>query len=159
MDSDMKQLLERYWRCETSLDEEARLRDYFAHDEVEPSLMPYKALFTYQREEREIHLGDDFDARVLARLQQEVPTVKARRQTLALRLMPLCRAAAVVALFLSLGQWMQHSFLVADSGEVAVADTIGEQITAPSVAQSGKAALGLDVERTDSLAAAKPLKE
>ena len=31
---DIEQLLERYWQCETSVEEEATLRDFFAKEEV-----------------------------------------------------------------------------------------------------------------------------
>ena len=30
--NDIERLLERYWRCETSVEEEARLRDFFTRE-------------------------------------------------------------------------------------------------------------------------------
>ena len=130
----IEQLLERYWRCETSLEEEAQLRAFFTKEEIPEHLLRYKDLFVYQQVQQEEHLGADFDARVLAEI--EVPVVKAKRMTLTARFMPLFKAAAVVAVVLSLGNVMQHSFF-ADVKEVAAADTIGKQISAPSVALSG----------------------
>ena len=62
--------------------------------------------------------GEDFDARVLAEV--EVPVVKERRLTLTARFMPLFKAAAVVAVVLSMGNVMQHSFF-SDVEEVAAA--------------------------------------
>ena len=47
----IEQLLERYWQCETSLEEEAQLRAFFNGSDVP---------------EQEVGLGADFDARVLA---------------------------------------------------------------------------------------------
>ena len=104
----IEQLLERYWRCETSLEEEAQLRAFFTKEEIPEHLLRYKDLFVYQQFQQEVLLGADFDARVLAEI--EVPVVKAKRMTLTARFMPLFKAAAVVAVVLSLGNVMQHSF-------------------------------------------------
>ena len=45
--SDIKSLLDKYWRCETSLDEEAQLRKYFERDDIPEDLQPYTSLFRY----------------------------------------------------------------------------------------------------------------
>lgn len=70
--------------------------------------------------------------------------------SLGARLIPLCKAAAAVAVVLMLGNVMRHSML---SGvkEVAAADTISEQISAPSVALSGEAAVAHEKQLIDSL--------
>ena len=119
----IEQLLERYWQCETSLEEEAQLRAFFKEYDVPEHLLRYKDLFVYQQLQQEEQLSEDFDARVLAEI--EVPVVKARRMTLIARFMPLFKAAAVVAVVLSLGNVMQHSFF-SDVKEVAAVDTIGK---------------------------------
>ena len=119
----IEQLLERYWQCDTSLEEEAQLRAFFSRSDVPAHLLRYK----------EAGLDEDFDARVLAEV--EPPVVKAKRLTLTARLVPMFKAAAAVALVLSLVNVMQHSFY-SEVKEVAAADTIGKQITAPSVALS-----------------------
>lgn len=144
----IEQLLERYWQCETSLEEEAQLRTFFSEGNVPAHLLRYKDLFVYQQFLQEDRLGEDFDARVLAEV--EVPVVKAKRLTLTARFMPLFKAAAVVAVVLSLGNVMQHSFF-SDVEEVAAADTIGKQISAPSVALSGSAAATHEKQLIDSL--------
>ena len=141
----IEQLLERYWQCETSLEEEAQLRTFFTEEDVPEHLSRYKDLFVYQQLQQEEHLGADFDARVLAEI--EAPVVKARRMTLTA---PLFKAAAAVAVVLSLGNVMQHSFF-ADVREVAAADTIGKQISAPSVALSGDRAATHEKQILDSL--------
>ncbi|ADV42552.1 hypothetical protein [Bacteroides helcogenes] len=144
----IEQLLERYWRCETSLEEEDRLRTFFNGSNVPGHLLLYKDLFVYQQLQQGEHLGADFDARVLSEI--EVPIVKAKHITLTARFMPLFKAAAVVAVVLSLGSVMQHSFF-SDVREVAAADTIGKQITAPSVALSGDMAVAHEKQLIDSL--------
>ena len=130
----IEQLLERYWQCETSLQEEAELRTFFAGEDIPEHLLRYRDLFIYQQLQQDEHLGEDFDKRILA-LTEEVPVVKARRISLTRRFMPLFKAAATLALVLTMGNIMQHSFFY-DVQEVAAADTIGQQINAPSVAQS-----------------------
>lgn len=144
----IEQLLKRYWQCETSLEEEAQLRAFFSGSDVPAHLLRYKELFVYEQLQQEVHLGEDFDARVLAEI--EVPVVKAKRLTLAARFIPLFKAAAVVAGILSLGNVMQHSFF-SDVKEVASADTIGKQISAPSVALSGEATVAKESQVIDSL--------
>ncbi|MCO5270878.1 MAG: hypothetical protein M9954_04395 [Cyclobacteriaceae bacterium] len=47
MDSDIKRLLERYWECETSLEEEQELRDYFNKNEVPEDWKETALLFKY----------------------------------------------------------------------------------------------------------------
>ena len=143
----IEQLLERYWQCETSLEEEAQLRAFFNGSDVPEHLLRYKDLFVYQQLQQEVGLGADFDARVLAEV--ETPVVKAKRLTLTARFIPLFKAAAVVAVVLSLGNVMQHSFY-SDIKEVA-ADTIGKQITTPSVALSGDVTITHEQQILDSL--------
>lgn len=144
----IEQLLKRYWQCETSLEEEAQLRAFFSRSDVPAHLLRYKELFVYGQLQQEVRLGEDFDARVLAEIK--APVVKAKRLTLAARFIPLFKAAAVVAVILSLGNVMQHSFF-SDVKEVASADTIGNRISAPSVALSGETAVAKESMVIDSL--------
>ena len=70
----IEQLLERYWQCETSLEEEAQLRTFFTEEDVPEYLSRYKDLFVYQQLQQEEHLGADFDARVLSLIHISEPT-------------------------------------------------------------------------------------
>ena len=102
----INQLLERYWNCETSLEEEGILRAFFSQKDVPAELRQYQQL-----EAKEKHLGADFDNRLLAMIEEDEPIkVKARTITLTQRLKPLFKAAAVVAIFLTLGNAAQESF-------------------------------------------------
>lgn len=106
----INQLLERYWRCETSLEEEGILRAFFSQEELPQELRPYKPLFAYEAEQaKSERLSDDFDARILS-MVEGAPKVVARRVTLAMRMKPLFKAAAVVAVILTLGNAMQVPF-------------------------------------------------
>lgn len=104
----IEQLLERYWRCDTTTDEEAILRMFFAQREVPAHLQQYKSLFAAENMLQKASLGDDFEARML-RMVEEKTTV-ARPVTLTRRLMPLYKAAACVAILLTLGRAAQQSF-------------------------------------------------
>ncbi len=118
----IKQLLERYWQCETSLEEEEILRMFFSQKDVPAELLSYKDLFTYEQTEAKAHvLGDDFDEKIMAMIDEPAP-VKARVIPFTQRLMPLFKAAAVVAIFLTLGNAAQVSFSEkADDGYNSVA--------------------------------------
>ena len=106
----IEQLLERYWKCETSLEEEEILRTFFSQKDVPAPLLPYKDLFSYELEEKKQSvLGDDFDDRMLQLIDEPKP-VKARTITLTQRLMPLFKAAAMVAIILTLGNAAQVAF-------------------------------------------------
>ncbi|SFF81915.1 pyruvate ferredoxin oxidoreductase [Prevotella sp. KH2C16] len=105
----IQQLLERYWMCETTLEEEEILRAFFSQKDVPAGLLRYKDLFTYEQiEVRNDVLSDDFDERVLKMIEEPAP-VKARVITMPQRLMPLFKAAAVVAIVLTLGNAMHIS--------------------------------------------------
>lgn len=106
----IEQLLERYWNCATTPEEEEILRTFFRQSDVPANLRRYKALFNYEDQAaREPSLGDDFDRRVLAKVEAEKP-VRARRVPMRVRLRPLWRAAASVAVVVLLGNAVQHSF-------------------------------------------------
>ncbi|MBM6992828.1 MAG: pyruvate ferredoxin oxidoreductase [Prevotella sp.] len=104
------QLLERYWRCETSLEEEDILRAFFSQDNIPAALLCYKPLFNYREQQSDEDVLDDrFDDRIMAIIEESQP-VKARIITMTQRLRPLFKAAAVVAIILTLGNAMQVSF-------------------------------------------------
>lgn len=100
----IEQLLDRYWACETSQEEEAILRAFFSQTEVPAGLERYRPLFQYEKQAAELRPSDDFAERLLRAVRaEEVPHVKARPFTLGRRLRPLYRAAASVAIVLLVG--------------------------------------------------------
>lgn len=104
----IEQLLERYWQCETSLEEEHELRAFFAGEGVPTHLLPYKDLFVYQLEQQQVKISDDFEKRILSQI--EVPVVKAKHITFVARLTPMFKAVAMVVVVLSFGSILQQSF-------------------------------------------------
>lgn len=106
----IEQLLERYWKCETTLEEEEILRMFFSQKEVPANLLPFRDVFVYENNEKKQQvLGDDFDQKLMEMID-EPAHVKARVVTMAHRLTPLFKAAAVVAIFLTLGNAAQVAF-------------------------------------------------
>lgn len=128
----IEQLLEKYWNCETSVEEEQILRSFFRQKELPEHLLRYKSLFAYQEAEKDIKLGDDFDSRILAEIER--PVVKARRLTLHTRFMPLFKAAAVMALLFSIGGVVKHSMVGNKAGVVYVYDQFENDTYDPQVA-------------------------
>ncbi len=106
----IEQLLQRYWECQTTLEEEAILRTFFSQKDIPAELLPYASLFQAEEQmKEEAHLGKEFDDRVLQALDLQ-PTVQARRISWPRRLRPLYKAAAVIAIFLTIGMAVQHGW-------------------------------------------------
>ena len=62
----IEQLLERYWKCESTLEEERILRNFFSQSDVPEHLEKYRALFEYeQKAAKEEVLGKDFDNKII----------------------------------------------------------------------------------------------
>ena len=128
----IEQLLERYWNCETSVEEEQILRIFFQQKELPAHLRRYRSLFTYQKEAGEMKLDEDFDKRVLAEIER--PVVKARRLTLHTRFMPLFKAAAVMAFLFTVGGVVKHSADGGRSSIIYVYDQFEHEMQDPQVA-------------------------
>lgn len=51
---ELKKLIEKYFRAETTIEEEKILKNYFAGDVIDSELEPYRALFCYFNEEKSV---------------------------------------------------------------------------------------------------------
>ena len=67
----IEQLLERYWECQTTLEEEAILRNFFAQSDIPARLLPYAGLFQAEEHMANEHLSDDFDQRVMKAIEEK----------------------------------------------------------------------------------------
>lgn len=110
----IEQLVERYFEAQTTLQEEEILRIFFSQEDLPADMQAVAALFAMEQQERRVELLDeDFDARMLKMVegeetrQPEEVTVKARTISFTQRLMPLFKAAAIVAIILTLGNAAQ----------------------------------------------------
>lgn len=129
----IEQLLERYWDCATSLEEENILRTFFSQKDVPAELLQYKDLFTYEQIQKQTEvLGDDFDSRMMEMISEPTP-VKARTISITQRLIPLFKAAAVVAIILTLGNAAQVAFNQEDPYDMNMAE-VQQPSEGPSVA-------------------------
>lgn len=140
----IEQLLERYWQCMTTLEEEDILRAFFSQEDIPVALLPYKNLFAYeQNERRNDKLDDGFDEKMLAMIGEPAP-VKARTISITQRLRPLFRAAAMVAIVLTLGNAIQVAFNQDTHNEATETAISPQTSTGPSVAMN-------DTIRVDTL--------
>ena len=135
----IEQLLERYWECQTTLEEEAILRTFFRQEDVPASLLPYRQLFIEEDALASEHLGKDFQDKMLSLVGEEASLLggrleggyfKARRMTVVRRLRPFYRAAGLVAILLTIGNAAHQSFT--DEGDAANAPQMAETMTADS---------------------------
>lgn len=131
----IEQLLERYWNCETSAEEEQILRIFFQQKEIPLHLRTYQTLFSYQKKAEDVKLGEDFDQRILQEIER--PVVKARHLTLYTRFMPLFKAAAMLCLLLTLGGLVKYA-AYSDSNEIVyIYDQFDNRSDNPQVAYEG----------------------
>ena len=134
-DKYIEQLLERYWECQTTLEEEAILRNFFRQEDVPASLLPYRQFFNEQDEMSEEHLGKDFADKMLRLVGEETPVhvCKARRLTFMRRLRPFYRAAGLIAILLTIGNAAHQSF--SEDEDIADNQQMAESIAADSLQQ------------------------
>ena len=91
----IEEILDRYWQCETSVEEEKMLRDFFLNEQDIPShLIQYQSLFEYQNEKQAEKLPDDFEERILNRINAK-PKRFHLRQAMAM--------AASIAILIGIG--------------------------------------------------------
>ena len=114
----IEQLIERYFECQTTLHEEQILRTFFAGEDVPGHLMQYAELFQSEVNAKAETLGDEFDRKMLALVQEESnktvqkqkhTTEKPQNRATEHRLAPFFRAAAVVAIALTVGRATDHA--------------------------------------------------
>lgn len=150
----IEQLLERYWDCETTNEEESILRTFFSQKDVPARLLKYRSLFEYQKQAADISpLGDEFDQKVLASIYEDIEdspkVVKAKVVSFGSYIKPLFKAAAIVAMVLTIGdaaQWsMGYNPQEQASQQMIAADTAS--------VDNGMVTAGVDQNVGDSIAA------
>ena len=106
----MNELLEKYWQGETTLEEEAQLREHFQQAEPPPHLRHVAALF--QHYEARPQLGKEFDRRIDAQL----------KEGRVVSLWPaLLKVAAAVMLFVAGALWLRSAYVLEEPTTVPVA--------------------------------------
>jgi len=138
----IKCLIQRYFECETTLEEEQILHKFFMQDSLPAELQQYKALFTTFEAEAETELPADFDEQLQARIQsletasqktvaqpivvelksgaqQNASAFKARLVTFNRNLSPFYKAVASIALIITVGV-VSNRYWASNSQEPAV---------------------------------------
>ena len=73
-------LLERYWSCVSTLEEEEELKQFFNSDEVPEHLKEYEVLFKYfETEKKAISLDQTFDEDLVEKIKTIKPSNNSRR--------------------------------------------------------------------------------
>ena len=133
----IKNLIDRYFECETTPSEERMLRAFFSGNDVPEDLAKFKPLFDTFASESQETLSVSFKNRLLGKAGV-APVVEARPRVFSWRiaLRPLYNAVAAVAIVMLVGHLAQISFgnEPTSSNEMnmagsAVTDTIGSSTT------------------------------
>lgn len=92
-------LLEKYWNCETSVQEEKELQAFFSGGDLPEELRQYIPLFSYIRDEQSVTLSNGFNERLRNALEGEK-----RERYITIRIFrPLLRFAVSVLLVIGMG--------------------------------------------------------
>jgi hypothetical protein len=65
----IEELLQKYWDCETSLEEEQQLQEYFRQGNVPEHMKETGALFQYFGQQKKKSVQGQFDTQVLAKIK------------------------------------------------------------------------------------------
>ncbi len=151
----IEQLLERYWLGETNLDEEQILKSFFCQNDVPEHLKEYAEFFAYAKESKEMKVSADFDSRfsdlIEAEEKRPVERMKALRISLKSRMMPFLKAAAVVAVTLTVGGAAMRG-LIRTEGTDPVGISVGSYVKASDVKSVLENAQRPITAKTDSIA-------
>jgi hypothetical protein len=94
-------LLERYWNCVSTVEEENELKALFNRNPVPDHLKESAALFKYYEQQKQAGLDEKFDEKIIARIKHQ-QSPKIRRLNLSLRNYMRVAAAVLVILAASL---------------------------------------------------------
>ena len=68
----IEKLIDRYWACVSTVDEESELRAFFKSENVPEHLLQIKPLFSYyEKEKRNSPLGTEFDQVVIDKVKKQ----------------------------------------------------------------------------------------
>lgn len=103
--NNIEELVERYFECNTTIQEERTLREYFRSEDIPETLRVYRDYFCGINEEAAESLSADFEAKIEERVKREKKRslFRARFVSLNRSLSPLYKAVASVALVITVG--------------------------------------------------------
>jgi len=119
----IEELLDKYWNCETDLEEERKLREFFSQkQQLSANLQPYQPLFMHLQEEQEIKLSADFEVQLLERMAAKSTNHSSRKLQVSNRISFFLKIAAGLILLLSIGFFTQQYKKTQE--EIAARETI-----------------------------------
>ena len=158
----IEQLLECYFDCNTTLQEEQILRSFFSQEGVPAHLAQYASLFKYEAEAREEMLGEEFDKRMMSQIaEREMPKMHIVKKSTRI-FAPFFKAAAVVAMALTIGNAADTAIGEHEAEENAGAVAIDPYIKASDVMQTVRIKDGIQAETkavNDSIGSIAPVEE
>src|SRR5690349_9815134 len=77
----IEELLQKYWDCETSLEEEQQLREYFRNEKFPEQMKETASLFNYFEQQKSKSVNDQFEQKVLGQLKKPAGKVTNLVQT------------------------------------------------------------------------------
>lgn len=95
----IEDILQRYWTCETSIEEEKLLKKFFSGDDVPEHLLMYKELFAWEKQQHEYKLNDDFNRKVLHMIEKQF----SKSQPIVRYFYPFLKISAVAMLLITIG--------------------------------------------------------
>lgn len=107
----IEQLLDSYFDCTTTLQEEQILKAFFSQEDVPGHLSQYADLFRYQSEAKTDTLDDSFDQKMISLVEKEETQARKARvfRFSPRRFVPFFKAAAIVAIALTIGRAAEHA--------------------------------------------------
>lgn len=149
----IEQLLQRYWLCETTLEEEQILRSFFSQTDIPAELQQYAPLFQYTAVPESIEgLGEDFDMKMMEMTGNETGLTIGRTtnwwQGTKRIVYPFFKAAAVIAVVITVGTTAQH---VADRNAVSPDEPSDTYIRQENISARIKV---IDQKKSDAIAQA-----
>ncbi|MBK6947655.1 MAG: hypothetical protein IPH16_05865 [Haliscomenobacter sp.] len=100
----IRELLDKYFRGETTLEEEKTLREFFSRDVADPDLKPYQELFSFFQIEQLQQPSEGLEERFFEQLSKRETSEPKRPEAILRTLRPWLVRAAMVA-FLLIGSW------------------------------------------------------
>lgn len=113
----IKSLLEKYWSCETTLEEEEYLRKQLSRDDLPPDLKEFAALFRYFKAQKDVKTQEGFEDRIIVTLTNKNRSGKRRYLSI------VYKVAAAVILLLFVITIHQRFITVRDKATTLVQDT------------------------------------
>ena len=124
MDSkEIGQLLEKYWNCETSLEEEQVLRSYFNGPTVPDQLKDAAELFRFFENERQRSLTAEFDHDMMRSVKKTEQKTKVISMV---RWVQVARIAAGVLVVVAAGYFVRNEVMKSKEQSQAITDTFSD---------------------------------